>query len=135
MYLNRLEDKSKEFFLELAFLISLADGKLSLEEKQLLKSYKAECLLENYKFKGLNLSEIKKHFFETEKDVQKIIIFELLGLSYIDNDYHESEKKIINDLSISFNIDNKIVDAFEKDIIELNRIYTSTSSIIFNQKK
>ena len=125
MYLSILNDNSKEYFLELAYFISLSDGKLSLEEKALLKKYKMECQIPKYKFKGITYDAIENHFVNKSTTIKKVVIFELIGLAYVDGHYSISERDIIEKLNVSFSLNDNTLKNFENQITELNNIYNS----------
>jgi len=130
MYLNRLCEKSKFYFLELAYYLTLVDGKLSYEEKELLEYYKIECSLMDYSFESKPLKEIEFYFINRNNLEKNIVLFELIGLSYIDGCYSDSEKKLIEQLRNSFNIKLEVLEVFEQKIEELTKIYNNLENIM-----
>lgn len=120
MYLSMLNDSQKKIFLGLAYHLSNADGDYSLHEQEMMKSYYEETgiefdeKVENKSIETL-LAELKNNF-----DLRniKIIIFELIGLAMVDDDYSDDERAIIKSISIQFTIGENILNEYENLISE-----------------
>lgn len=112
MYLNNLNEKLKNLFLNIAYLIAKADGEFSESEKNLLDSYSTELQMEcNIETLTLGINDILKEIKENANITEyKIIIFEAVGIAMSDGDYSESEKEIIRKAQSEFGLS----DNFEK---------------------
>ena len=111
MFLEKLSEKEKDIFIELAVCISQADGILSNEEKKLFEDY------------GREMSKTLDIDFSKERDIdailsecsgisvynQKIIFFEILGLALCD-ELDETEEILIKKIVDAFHITEKDFD-------------------------
>ena len=119
MFLNKLSTDDQVKFLRLAVILCHADGNYSEAERQMMRLYVGEIGCED----GMDIlenleKEEEKHQREREKYFQlayrfrsvieevkensdikgrKIILFELMGLAYVDKSFSENERKLIND--------------------------------------
>lgn len=124
MFLNKLKPENQEKFLQLACILCHADGNYAEQERQMMRLYSAEFERED----GVSIVEKfeadeEAHSQEGEKDFQlayrfrsviedvkensnmkerKIILFELMGLSYVDKSFSEREEKLIEDAYEAF---------------------------------
>lgn len=124
MFLEKLNEKEKDIFIELAVCISQADSILSNEEKKLFEDY------------GHELGKTLDIDFSKERDVgailseckdisdynKKIICFELLGLALCD-ELDENEEILIEKIVAAFDITEKDIDFMKEIIKELFGVY------------
>lgn len=121
MYLKMLNESQKELFLELAYDLAVADGNYSSEEQKIIAGYCEEMQM-NYgqKLSTRPINEIieliRKGCQECEK---RIIVFEAIGLAVIDSKYDKSERKIIESMIETFELEN----GFEIECEELIKEY------------
>ena len=109
MFLNRLDSNSKEVFLFLAKYIIQADSSYIEIQEELINKYLQEMNITNIKFEKdeFLLQEYIKRV--TNKDYQKIILIELLGIVYNDNVMTSIEKEIIDTIVDIWNINSSLV--------------------------
>jgi hypothetical protein len=89
MFLAELQTEEKEAFLELASMMALIDGNLSIYESSIIEKYQKEIGLEDYKIKGLALEDILDRF---DSDRSKnIVLTEILRLVYSDGIFQDQE--------------------------------------------
>lgn len=120
MYLSMLNEKQKENFLELAYQMAFIDNSLDEKEKIMLESYCNEMQISVPEvICGGSIDEIiesmKKECTEVEK---KIVLFEILGLALLDGNYDEGEKKLVEDISKEFGMEEGFLQEVEKTLME-----------------
>lgn len=103
MFLEELKLEEREAFLELANLVAAIDGNLSIFENSILKKYKKEMGLEDYKLKGLEIETILK-IFKTERS-KNIVLVELFQLIYSDGVLHDQESESVSLIKEHFQFD------------------------------
>lgn len=106
MYLALLNEKEKEKFLGMAFNLATADGNYSEVEKAAINGYcqEMQCNFDEemlVKPMDVLIQDIK---LNSDNRIQKILIFELIGLAMVDGSYDEDERSLINKIMVEFNI-------------------------------
>lgn len=119
MYLSILKEKEKKMFLDLAYVLSSADGNMADEEKAMIDHYCDEMGIEKHTPSIVDKSEIVNELAKaTDLQSKRIIIFELIGLAIADNSYDETEKQFIIKAVSQFELSKDYMDSCEKIISE-----------------
>ena len=112
MFLNRLDNNSKQLFLNLAYSVAQSDESFSDMQKELIKNYASEMDIADIDFKKDDFileNELKK---VQNKDYQKIILIEILAIVYSDNIMHPAEKEIIDTMVDNWNLNSSLVTIY-----------------------
>ena len=112
MFLNKLKNKEKIAFLELAHSIARSDDDFSDKQKKIIATYCLEMQIDDikYKKKKYNLDKTLSKF---KKDTnKKIVLLEIMALVYSDNILHKEEKKILDAMIIKFDLNPILVDVY-----------------------
>lgn len=131
MYLNQLDAKEKELFLDLSIHLALSDESISqkeidaicllCDEMQIEKRFSADLSVDDA------ISEAKKC-----KNVSRNIIFvELLGIAMADDVFDKREKDLMKRISDELEIHPNDAQRISKDIVNLFKIYQSMSKFIY----
>ncbi len=102
MFLDLLNKKEQENFLELADIASKVDGIVEEREKKAFEWYRKETDLEAYQVQGKQQSELVSFFDMSTKRVKKIVIMELAGMLYADLDIVDEENKWLEEIGASW---------------------------------
>ncbi len=86
----------------------------------------------DYSFKYIPYSDVVNQLKTELLSVRKIIFFELIGLCISDGVFCEKEKELLLIISGEFKLDENILSLFVEKIENLNKIYKSTSNLIFS---
>ena len=123
MFLDRLNDKEKEMFLDLAVYAAQANGVVDDTEKSMIMQYCKEMSVAFYDVSKLHsLDEIVTVFSKSSKEKKKIIILELLGLCYADNEFDDIEDAFVKKVSNDIGLKDDVYDTLKKDINEYSII-------------
>jgi len=108
MFLNQLKKKQKKAFLQLAHHIARSDNDFSLSQKDIISQYCLEMQIKDITFKEEKFN-LKKTLakFDT-KQSQKIVLLEIMALIYSDNYLHKEEKKILDTMIKSFELNESL---------------------------
>jgi uncharacterized tellurite resistance protein B-like protein len=112
MFLNRLDNNSKQLFLNLAYSVAQSDESFSDMQKELIGNYASEMDIDNIDFNKndfVSESALKK---VQNKDYQKIILIEILAIVYSDNIMHPAEKEIIDTIVDTWNLNSSLVTVY-----------------------
>lgn len=132
MYLALLNKEQKECFLGLAYNISNIDGNYSESERKLLESYCDEMNLDysdSVAKKDLEslLATITNLF--DERSI-KVVVFELIGLAMVDNNFDESEYNMINKIIEKFMIGSDFIEKCKSLINAYIEVQYNINSLI-----
>ena len=112
MFLNRLDNNSKQLFLNLAYSVAQSDESFSDMQKELIENYASEMDIDNINFNKNDFvleSALKK---VQNKDYQKLILIEILAIVYSDNIMHPAEKDIIDTIVDTWNLNSSLVTVY-----------------------
>ncbi len=127
MFLNILEGKEKEMFLDLAVYAAKANGIVEETEKITIDQYCKEMGISFYDIDRIHeLKEVVEFFSKSKKQTKRIAILELLGLCYADGDFDDIEIAFSRKFALDIGIKEKEYDLLLKDVEE----YVTIISII-----
>ncbi len=112
MFLNMLEKKDKEVFLQLAHYIARSDSDFSSKQKDIISTYCQEMQIDDIDFDSITFDLETVLQEVSNKKAQKVILLELMALVYSDNILHEQEQKVIDKMLEAFNLDNNIAKLY-----------------------
>lgn len=126
-------DKSKqEVFLNLAYTMVYADGRLDEKEQQLFSSYQIET--------EVDMSQVHKVDFEQELAVfddctiqeKQRIFFELYAIALIDEVYADEEKALVEIVKKRFNIPDDKMAEMKEALIAFINAYNNLNKVVTN---
>ena len=120
MFLAELLPEEKKSFLELASLIAMIDGNISVYESPILETYKKEMGLEDYQIKGLAMDDILKTF-RNERS-KKIVLAEIFKLIYSDGVFHEEERKSVQQIKTHFGFNSNEYGSLKEWIVKIKEL-------------
>lgn len=112
MFLNLLNDRQKQSFLALATKVVMADGEVAPKEHVTLNVRVAEMGGDVKAPPAEIFGEPNFEVFDTNR-AQTIVVLELLVIAYSDQDYHEFERPIIDQLATEFGFSKNEMKLFE----------------------
>ncbi len=112
MFLNLLSESQKESFLALATKVVMADGEVAPKEHVTLNVRLAEMGGKIKAPPAEIFGEPNYEIFDTMR-AQTIVILELLVIAYSDQNYHEDERPIIDQLATEFGFSKNEMKLFE----------------------
>ncbi len=105
MYLSLLNEKQKESFMDLAYLLSSVDNDFSDEEHMVMDSYLNEMGISyDYEANAKTLDAAIGQLLTNgcDESEKKVIVFELVSLAMSDENFDPQEKALIERLCVSF---------------------------------
>lgn len=115
MFLNALQERNRELFLEVCIHASMANEILAEEEKETIFAYCREMNIEEHipdiedSFESL-VAKLAEQADDSEK---KIIVLEILGLIKADGSFDQKEKSFFNKFIECLRIGPDVVDKLE----------------------
>lgn len=114
MFVSELDCEQQGVLLFLSKKIISADGVMTESEQDLYDLIAAQCG-SGVEEKEVDISDLSS-LFVTQKDKVSFIL-ELLGVSYADEDYHASEREIINEVAMSIDVDADLLEDMESWVV------------------
>lgn len=130
MFLNRLDNNSKEVFLSLAYYISTVDSSYENVQKTLIVKYLQEMNISDIEFKINEFSLIESIKKITNKEYQKIILIELLGIINNDNIITSIEKDMLDTIVDTWNINSSLVVVYSEWSKNLLSLYVQGEALL-----
>ncbi len=104
MFLNRLKEKEKVAFLQLAHHIAKSDGDFAEEEEEIIEKYCMEMQIENidYNEDNFDIYDVLD-VFKSEKS-KKVVLLEIMALIYSDDYLHPAERRVLEKIIEEFDL-------------------------------
>ena len=123
MFLDRLNDKEKEMFLDLTVYTAQANGVIEDTEKNMILQYCKEMGVAFYDISKLHsLEEVIAVFSKSSKEKKRIVLLEILGLCYADGDFDTVEQAFAKKFSQDIGLKDDLFDTLSRDIKEYSII-------------
>ena len=123
MFLDRLNDKEKEMFLDLTVYSAQANGVIEDTEKNMILQYCKEMGVAFYDISKLHsLEEVIAVFSKSSKEKKRIVLLEILGLCYADGDFDTVEQAFAKKFSQDIGLKDDLFDTLSRDIKEYSII-------------
>lgn len=134
MYLALLNKDQKEMFLGLAYNLSNIDGDYSSSEQQMIESYCGEMNIEySDSIAKVELNTIMENINKIfDNKSIKIVLFELIGLAMVDNNFDETEHAFLNSIQNLFSVDSEFMSKAENYIKNYLDLQLNINTLILN---
>lgn len=131
MYLGELNATQKDRFLDLGIRLATTDGDFSEAEKEAIHLLCDEMRIAD-RYDEEASPEEAIHFFASEADrrIQRIVVFELLGIAMADSVYHSNEQELITKAAKAFSIGDDEIKEISDAVVELYGLYVKFSRFI-----
>ena len=130
MFIAGLDKKKQEAFLNLAYTMVYADGKLDEKEQQLFESYRLEVEVDLNKAHKVDFDK-ELSIFDGSDQVEKTkIFFELYAIALIDDVYAEEEKDLVETMKKRFNISEAKMKEMREGLKALTEAYNNLGKIV-----
>ncbi|MDP4088552.1 MAG: hypothetical protein Q8930_04675 [Bacillota bacterium] len=130
MFINELNKKEAIAFLGLVKSLTVVDSVFAYEEDKLIEEYIEELGLNEEIIRFMSLGEALSALSPSEKRIQNIVYFELLGLALVDGDFAEGEIDILNKIADKFAISKEKQDNYLKFFKDVKILYDSEDTDI-----
>ena len=131
MFLQVMNKEEKEKFMELVYKIANIDGEYAEEEQEIIDSYKNELGLYEIP-ETSSVDGLIEYFSKKEKEMKKIVLFEIIGLINADDKVEKEEGVALNKISECFGLDEKIINKIENVAKKLQDVYDEVYSVLFD---
>ncbi|MFW5794832.1 MAG: hypothetical protein ACOCV1_05045 [Bacillota bacterium] len=135
MFLDLLENKEQEKFLELAYFVANYNDDFAEEQQQLINEYRKEMLLteDEYQIKGKEEKNIIKDFSKYEEDKKKMIYIETISLLLSDNKFDKKEKEIAEYIKNEFDLSQNFYDKAFNWVKDMFDLYNRVDDLVYGE--
>lgn len=131
MYLGELNAKQKNRFLDLGIGLAAADDDFSDAEKDTLHLLCDEMRIDDRYEAEVSPEEAIRFFAsESSQRIQRIVVFEMLGIAMADSVYENSERKLIAEAAKAFSIEDDEIKEVSDAVVQLYRLYLKFSRFV-----
>lgn len=131
MYLGELNAKQKDRFLDLGIGLAVADGDFSDVEKDTIHLLCDEMRIKDrYKAEASPEEAIRFFASEANQRIQRIVVFELLGIAMADSVYETRERKLIAEAAKAFSIGDDEIKEISDAVVQLYGLYVKFSRFV-----
>ncbi len=131
MFLTNLTDEQKTAFLGLAQAMIIADGALSDDEASMMEQYRHEMNIPALEAESSQSSESSIEAFKTASiTVKKEIVFELVALACVDNNYADEERRLLGEIGTAFGLDAAFLGECRAYVRELTALYERIGKLV-----
>ena len=130
MFLSRLSHEKQEAFLNLAYTMIYADGRLDAAEKKLFDTYKLEIDADLSKAHAVDFKEGLAAFDDSSVEEKTSIFFELYSIALIDKSYPEEERILVDIMQKRFGITDAKMQEMRDGLKTLTDAYANLAKIV-----
>ena len=115
MFIEKLSNTQQSVLLDWAYKVIEADGVLDETELKMFDHVQSQCT-PGVTRQSVGITDL--HTVLTESTDKKHFLLELIGFCFADGVYHESEKKLIREVSTALEVSNDNVEFMEQWVEE-----------------
>ncbi|MBQ4404439.1 MAG: hypothetical protein II857_08520 [Selenomonadaceae bacterium] len=130
MFLANLPVEKQEAFLNLAYTMVYADGRLDAAEKKLFDSYKLEIDVDFSKAHAVDFAEELAAFDDSSVTEKTGVFFELYAIALIDEAYPDEEKVLVDIMQKRFGITDAKMQEMRDGLKTLTDAYKKLAKIV-----
>ena len=130
MFLSKLTREKQEAFLNLAYTMVYADGRLDATEKKLFDTYKLEINADLSKAHKVDFAKELAVFDDSSVEEKTGIFFELYAIALIDESYPEEEKILVDLMQKRFGITDAKMQEMREGLKALTDAYANLAKIV-----
>lgn len=130
MYLALISEPARQYFLELANQMMLADGEAGLEEEAILEAFKYECEMPEYQPKSLAVNDILPKLAELDNQAKNAVMLELTGLAMADESINTDEHELLLKTAQALLIAPERIAQMKQWVIDMNEVANRGMEIV-----
>ncbi len=133
MFLDLLTNEEKEWFMDLAIKAVESNGKIAKEETVMLRTFANEMKISPRSSTNEELKTILQNFENnSSKKSKRIVLFELIGTLFADNEFDDLERNFLSEVSNSFEIAESDKNEMISEISKYSELFNEICKIVLN---
>lgn len=129
MFLSNLDENTKQSFLNLALCVAKSDNNFSTGEQEMLEAFSREMAIPCQPQEE-TIEKILTDLSSCSDVEKKIVVFELVGLVWVDN-LVASEKEILDKCLSKFNLTNDFLSKCHEQVLSVMDNFKNSTKLIF----
>ena len=130
MFIANFDKQKQAMFLNLAYTMIYADGKLDEKEQMLFNSYQIEVNVDMSDVHKVDFEEGLAIFDECSIEEKQRIFFELYAIALIDDVYADEEKVLVDIVKNRFNISDDKMNQMKNALLSFINAYNNLQSVV-----
>ena len=130
MFLSKLTREKQEAFLNLAYTMVYADGRIDPLEKKIIDTYKLEMNCDLSAAHKVDFAEGLAAFDDSSVEEKTGIFFELYAIALIDESYPEEERVLVETMQKHFGITAEKMQEMRDGLKALTDAYNNLAKIV-----
>lgn len=118
-----MNKEQQETFLNLAYTMVYADGRLDEAEKRWFDFYKSELSVDVSKAHKVDFEKNLEIFDECEQKIKNAIFFEIFAIALVDDVYADEERELVEMMKNRFGISNDKMLEMREGLRQLTLAY------------
>ena len=130
MFISGLSIEKQKAFLNLAYTMILADGRIDDYEQKMFDSYALEV---NVDLKEAHKVDFEKELFifdDSSTSEKKKVFFELYAIALVDKEYPVEESKLVDIMKARFNISDNLMKEMKDGLYAMSSAYEHLQKIL-----
>lgn len=130
MFIAGFDKQKQAAFLNLAYTMVYADGRLDEKEQMIFESYQIEVEADMSKVHTVDFDEELSAFDECTQVEKQRIFFELYAIALIDDAYPEEEKKLVETVKKRFGISDEKMAQMKSALMSFINVYNNLHEVV-----
>ncbi|MBR6013434.1 MAG: hypothetical protein IK062_06590 [Selenomonadaceae bacterium] len=123
MFLAKMNKEQQETFLNLAYTMVYADGRLDEAEKRWFDFYKLELSVDVSKAHKVDFEKSLEIFDKCEQKIKNAVFFEIFAIALVDDVYADEERELVEMMKNRFGISNDKMLEMREGLRQLTLAY------------
>ena len=130
MFIAGFDKEKQAAFLNLAYTMVYADGRLDEKEQMIFAGYQIEVEADMSKVHTVDFNEELSAFDDCTRTEKQRIFFELYALALIDDAYPEEEQKLVETVKKRFDISDEKAEEMKTALMSFISVYNNLHRIV-----
>ena len=130
MFISGLSIEKQKAFLNLAYTMVRADGKIDEYEQKLFNGYALEVTVDLNEAHTVDFEKELSIFDDSSPTEKKKVFFEIYAIALVDKEYPVEESKLVDIMKARFNISDDLMKEMKDGLYAMSSAYEHLQKIL-----